>query len=349
MVPPESRPDQATPLPQKTAGGASWSTPEVVEFLGISRQAINRRLQNRKLLGARALGVTMFPVWQFDAATHEVRPELALLLAEIDDGVDLGAVATWSTTSITGSGRTPGDLVVDPAMQSIALQLARDFEPTTGDEDAADAAQLEAQGADQFTDPADASGPQRAILQAAAELFVSRGPGKVTLREIAAKADVTYGLIHRFYGTKENLLVAVMQSLVSSGGDLLSGEHDIYKALDNSFGADLDAGQFGRMLGWAVFEDTPPERLLGGARSSGYRSQIDALWNDPVPPEVPEQFSSNTMAALIALIGAVWNIYEPYLNELAKRPGHPDPVPNQMRREVTDMLKVLIYATRPKE
>lgn len=44
-----------------------------------------------------------------------------------------------------------------------------------------------------------------AILKTAAELFSKKGVAAVTLREIAAKAKVNLGLIHRHFGSKDNL------------------------------------------------------------------------------------------------------------------------------------------------
>lgn len=52
---------------------------------------------------------------------------------------------------------------------------------------------------------------QEAILRAAAELFAERPPSRVTIRDVAARAGVNHSLVHRHYGTKDNLLRAVMQ------------------------------------------------------------------------------------------------------------------------------------------
>ena len=54
---------------------------------------------------------------------------------------------------------------------------------------------------------------RRAILDAAAELFASRGVSGVSLREIAAEADVQLALINRYIGTRRELLDAVMEDL----------------------------------------------------------------------------------------------------------------------------------------
>jgi TetR/AcrR family transcriptional regulator, repressor for neighboring sulfatase len=50
-------------------------------------------------------------------------------------------------------------------------------------------------------------------LAAAAELFAERGPAATSIRDIAAKAEVNHGLIHRHFGSKEALISAVLDQL----------------------------------------------------------------------------------------------------------------------------------------
>jgi len=45
-----------------------------------------------------------------------------------------------------------------------------------------------------------------AVLDAADELFASRRPSLVSIREVAAKAGVNHALVHRHFDTKENLV-----------------------------------------------------------------------------------------------------------------------------------------------
>ncbi len=49
------------------------------------------------------------------------------------------------------------------------------------------------------------------ILDAAEELFASRNPSDVTVREIAEKAGVTHALVHQYVGSKDDLFNAVVQ------------------------------------------------------------------------------------------------------------------------------------------
>lgn len=50
-----------------------------------------------------------------------------------------------------------------------------------------------------------------AVVIAATELFAERPPGAVTVREIAERAQVNHALVHRYFGTKEDLLRAVLE------------------------------------------------------------------------------------------------------------------------------------------
>ncbi|MBV8348759.1 MAG: helix-turn-helix transcriptional regulator, partial [Mycolicibacterium sp.] len=54
-----------------------------------------------------------------------------------------------------------------------------------------------------------------AILDSAAELFAERGPAAASIREIAAHARVNHGLLFRHFGTKEQLVAAVLNHLAA--------------------------------------------------------------------------------------------------------------------------------------
>ncbi|MCD2097490.1 TetR/AcrR family transcriptional regulator [Rhodococcus rhodochrous] len=326
-----------------------WTTPQVASFLDISRQAINKRVRSRKMLGYAGDGVTLFPVWQFDSETHTIHPEVPEFLAVFDEDIEPAAIALWAITKVDGFDRTPAELLLDPETKDDALRLAGTCTTGSIEEHPALQAEPDPEIAEKKiaewrpTRPG-ASGAQEAILLAAADLFARKGPAKVTLREVAAAADVSYGLIHRFYRTKENLLVTVMELLVGYGGDRLTAEKDAYDAIDNSIGADLDSGQFGRMLMWSIFEGIEPDRLLGEARSRGYRQHIEALWKNPTPPKIRDEFDPSVVAALLGVVGSVWDLYEPYMIELSDNRWRSR---EDLRREVSDLLKLLVYAARP--
>ena len=66
-----------------------------------------------------------------------------------------------------------------------------------------------------------------AILASATELFAEKGPSAVSIRDIALKAKVNHGLIHRHFGSKENLRLQVQHALMKKINDDI-GEPESY-------------------------------------------------------------------------------------------------------------------------
>ena len=67
-----------------------------------------------------------------------------------------------------------------------------------------------------------------AILEAATELFAEKGPSAVSIRDIAAKAQVNHGLVHRHFGSKENLRLQVQHLLMKKINEDI-GEPESYE------------------------------------------------------------------------------------------------------------------------
>ena len=59
-----------------------------------------------------------------------------------------------------------------------------------------------------------------AVLVAASELFAEKGPAATSIREVAARAGVNHGLLHRHFGSKRQLLAATLQYLADSAVEL---------------------------------------------------------------------------------------------------------------------------------
>src|SRR5581483_1617206 len=59
-----------------------------------------------------------------------------------------------------------------------------------------------------------------AVLAAAAELFAEKGPAATSIRQVATRAGVNHGLLHRHFGSKRQLLAATLQHLADSAAAL---------------------------------------------------------------------------------------------------------------------------------
>jgi AcrR family transcriptional regulator len=49
-----------------------------------------------------------------------------------------------------------------------------------------------------------------AVLDAASDLFAEKGPAATSIREVATRSRVNHGLVYRHFGTKEELVAAVL-------------------------------------------------------------------------------------------------------------------------------------------
>jgi len=81
-----------------------WDTSEAVAHLGVTRQALAKRVANGTMIGLPGRGTTHYPVWQFDLNTDppRMRPAVAAALtawSEVADGIDPFAVVAWARTS----------------------------------------------------------------------------------------------------------------------------------------------------------------------------------------------------------------------------------------------------------
>lgn len=56
---------------------------------------------------------------------------------------------------------------------------------------------------------------QQALILAATKLFSAHGPTAVSVRQIAKEAGVNHGLVHRHFGSKDQLLRAVLNRLAA--------------------------------------------------------------------------------------------------------------------------------------
>ena len=105
-----------------------------------------------------------------------------------------------------------------------------------------------------------------AVRHAATELFAERGPDAVTVREVADRAGVNHALIHRHFGTKEELLRVVLTGAIERMASVAQNT--------TNTGDDI------REIVAAMRREEPAIRLLGWAILAGY--PIEDVW-----PEYP--------------------------------------------------------------
>lgn len=150
-----------------------------------------------------------------------------------------------------------------------------------------------------------------ALLAAAGELFAERGPSAVSLRDIASRARVNHGLIHRHFGSKEGLLRETLESMAASIADQVAAA----KAADGPRLPSLEM-IVGRSPYWRILA----RLLLDGLPVSEIQSRFPVieqmLADRGVEPGDAGRETRLEIASLIA-ISLGWLVFEPFIVEAA--------------------------------
>ncbi|OBI45392.1 TetR family transcriptional regulator [Mycobacterium kyorinense] len=139
------------------------------------------------------------------------------------------------------------------------------------------------------------------MLAAAADLFAEGGPAATSIRDIAARSKVNHGLVHRHFGSKENLVGAVLDHLGTTTTELLqTGAPEAERAFDRHL----------RVLARALLDGYQVGQLQ--TRFPGVSQLLD---------EVRSRHDSE-LNARVAVANAValqlgWRLFEPFLRSAA--------------------------------
>jgi AcrR family transcriptional regulator len=93
-----------------------------------------------------------------------------------------------------------------------------------------------------------------AVLDAAARLFAERGVPQVSLREVARKADVQLGLIHRYIGSRDDLVRETFDHL----GRQLAQDVLARPLEGHGFDAESTMGRWTRIASHLAISGSPP-------------------------------------------------------------------------------------------
>jgi AcrR family transcriptional regulator len=157
-----------------------------------------------------------------------------------------------------------------------------------------------------------------AVLAAAAELFSEKGPTATSVRDIAARSGVNHGLVYRHFGTKEELVAAVLDHLtddVAAKADSGAGEETLIASLERHW----------RVVARAILDGYPVGRLQ---RRFPYVARLV----DRARPHHPDDFAARLAAGNAAALELGWRLFEPFLRSAT---GISD-VPSFRLREAID-------------
>lgn len=138
-----------------------------------------------------------------------------------------------------------------------------------------------------------------AILDSASQLFADRGPAAASIRDIAARARVNHGLVFRHFGTKENLVAAVLDHLAAQ----------LTALMDRGAPADEVQAAGGRQLRVIA------RALLDGYPAGQLQTSFPAAARllDEIRPQHPSDEAARLAAAHASALLLGWQLFEPFL------------------------------------
>ena len=163
-----------------------------------------------------------------------------------------------------------------------------------------------------------------AILETAMRLLAERGPSKVSLREIAREAGVNHGLIYRFFGTRDQLLGAIIGQFIEHSMEVVERSDSVADALRDFLTMDERGRIYGRLLVLALLDGADLKPFV--MTSVAFAALVDRLRSERRPNgHVPRSRGPGpgadadagvdpriVVTASIALILG-WHFFNPYL------------------------------------
>ena len=141
-----------------------------------------------------------------------------------------------------------------------------------------------------------------ALVEAARDLFVERGPDAVSLRDVARRAGVNHGLIHHYIGSREDLLRLVFGRATEQARRELDGAADPVDAIRRLRARGGRRDDYSRLLAWSLLERRDP------ADFHGRSSALDAVL--ATDPEGSRDLRVAVAAAMVQTLG--WKLFGSY-------------------------------------
>jgi TetR/AcrR family transcriptional regulator, repressor for neighboring sulfatase len=186
------------------------------------------------------------------------------------------------------------------------------------------------------------------ILDAAERVFAVQLPDAVGLREVAAEAEVSHGLVTHYFRTYDGLVNAVLARrteaarktafAVLAQATFVPGSDDapLLTVLIEILGDPL----FVRLLSWALLSGRDLHAVIGAGQMGLMVSGLEARLASAGVTVPREQLEFSVTAAIAIMVG--WAIAGPLL---ARAVGTAPLGPAELKREVQRMMRAYLMQT----
>ena len=141
-----------------------------------------------------------------------------------------------------------------------------------------------------------------ALLAAATEIVTETGSPNITVREVAARAGINHGLVHRYFGTKDTLIAAVIDEIAERVA------HELREQGGESVVAGDGAGTLARLIGHAMVAGS--DDVGDGGRSHPVADVLVARCREQAGLS---EDAARVAAAQIIALTLGWRLNEPFL------------------------------------
>ncbi len=136
-----------------------------------------------------------------------------------------------------------------------------------------------------------------AVLEAATDLFARQGPAVTSIREVATRSGVNHGLVYRHFGTKDQLVAAVL--------DHASDQLD--RAIESGSGETASvAERQWRVLARAILDGYPVGRLQ-------HRFPVVGQLMTEARRRTDDDTAARLAAGHVVALELGWRLFEPFL------------------------------------
>lgn len=146
-----------------------------------------------------------------------------------------------------------------------------------------------------------------ALIETAVQMFVESGNADISVRQVAARAGVNHGLVHRHFGSKRELLGAVLdhlaQEVADDGADAADAVGSMFRGLESS--------PYWRLLGRLLQDGEMPEHAQ--STFPAMKLLIERYESGQRDGSIDPSLDPRLVAAGAAALGVGWMFFEPFL------------------------------------
>jgi AcrR family transcriptional regulator len=150
-----------------------------------------------------------------------------------------------------------------------------------------------------------------ALVDATIGLLAERGPAAVSVRDIAARAGVNHGLVHRHFGSKQELVRAALDRLAGELFDAAGAAPLDVAGLSALFTATARHEAYWRALARTVLDGDAPRAFQ--SRFPTIRRVVEALEGMQRSGALTTDVGAPLLTAGLGALVLGWLVFEPFL------------------------------------